>query len=59
MRDDASKIFFQSFLLEIVMSSSGMGRDSHCPACIFSVDWAIAYPPGAPEGWFWRVCHGV
>ena len=29
MRDDSAEILFQSFLLEVIVSSSGMGRDIH------------------------------
>ena len=29
MRDDSAEIFFQSFMQEALVSSSGMGRDVH------------------------------
>ena len=62
MRDDSAEILFLSFLQEALMSSSGMGRDGHdlmLSISIFSANHGVAHPPRCPEGWFWRVRHGV
>ena len=48
MRNDSAEIFFQSFLQEALVSSSGMGRDVHC--LMLSIHHFLCRP---------RRCHGV
>ena len=46
MRDDSEEILFQSFLLEAIVSSSGMGRNVH--SLMLSIKHFLCWPQSCP-----------
>ena len=62
MRDDSAEILLKSFLQKALVSSSGMGRDSHFWCCLSSISSAnhcVVHRPRCLEGWFLRGCRAV
>ena len=63
MRDHSAEIPFQSFLRDIIVSSSDIGRDVHSLAS--SRQHFLCRPGRRPpskvpaEGWCWKGCRGV
>ena len=56
MRDGSAEIFFQSFLLEAIASSSDMGRNVHSLTLSIPLfppaNHGFVHPPRCREGWF-------
>ena len=46
MKDDSAEILFQSFLQEVLVSSSGMGRDVH--SLLLSIQHFLCRPQRRP-----------